>query len=177
MSHEATNWAIKQRGLKPAAKLVLWQLADRYHPDHGCFPSKDTLADDCEMSVRSVFNQIEILEAAGLLRVEVQAMKTARGKFNSNRYILGCDPMFSQCPAAPSAKFADGKNEGDRRQILPVPSANSGSVRRQNLPTNLVREPVIEPSPYPPLEKKAPSSRFGVSAGVLKKLEAMGYEI
>lgn len=137
MSHEATNWAIKQRGLKPAAKVVLWHLCDRFHPDHGCFPSKETLAYDCEMSVRSVFNQIEILEEAGLLRVELHAGNRASGKFSSNRYILGCDPLFAQSPASPSAKSADGKNECP-------PSANSGSHRGQNLPTNTVSEPVSE---------------------------------
>jgi hypothetical protein len=26
MSHRATNWAIQQRGLAPATKLVLWLL-------------------------------------------------------------------------------------------------------------------------------------------------------
>jgi hypothetical protein len=31
MSHEATNWAIKQRGLKPTTKIVLWHLCDRFN--------------------------------------------------------------------------------------------------------------------------------------------------
>mgnify|MGYP000131343268 FL=1 len=50
MSHEATNWAIKQRGLKPTTKIVLWHLCDRFNPDYGCFPSQDRLAHDCEIS-------------------------------------------------------------------------------------------------------------------------------
>ena len=29
MSHKATVWAIQQRGLKPATKIVLWFLCDR----------------------------------------------------------------------------------------------------------------------------------------------------
>ena len=44
MSHEATNWAIKQRGLKPTTKIVLWHLCDRFNPDYGCFPSQDRLS-------------------------------------------------------------------------------------------------------------------------------------
>jgi len=139
MSHNATNWAIKQRGISPAAKLVLWHLADRFHPDHGCFPSKDRLAEDCEMSVRSVFNQIEKLVAAGLVIVLQNSGKSSDGKFYSNSYILGCDPLFEQHITKPSAKFADGKNTS-------LPSANSGKNRRQNLPTNPVRfiKPVRE---------------------------------
>jgi hypothetical protein len=34
MSHRATNWAIQQRGLAPATKLVLWHLCDRHNPDY-----------------------------------------------------------------------------------------------------------------------------------------------
>ena len=29
MSHQGTNWAILQRGLKPTTKIVLWHLCDR----------------------------------------------------------------------------------------------------------------------------------------------------
>lgn len=138
MSHDATNWAIKQRGIKPAAKLVLWQLCDRYHPDNGCFPSKETLAEDCEMSVRSVYDQIAILEAAGLVRVVENTHKAASGKFKSNRYILGFEPDFTPLADKPSAKSADGRTSQK-------PSANSRKNRGQNLPTNSVREPVSEP--------------------------------
>ena len=50
MSHRATNWAIQQRGLAPATKLVLWHLCDRHNPDYGRFPSQDQLAADAEIS-------------------------------------------------------------------------------------------------------------------------------
>lgn len=138
MSHEATNWAIKQRGLKPAAKVVLWHLADRFHPDHGCFPSKETLSEDCEMSERSVYDQIKILEDAGLLIVAKRGGKSASGKFISNEYILGCDPRFAQHLDKPSANSAVGK-------FTSKPSANSRKNRRQILPSNPVIEPVKEP--------------------------------
>ena len=48
MSHEATNWAIKQRGLKPTTKIVLWHLCDRFNPDYGCFPSQGRLRPEQE---------------------------------------------------------------------------------------------------------------------------------
>ena len=51
MSHAATNWAILQRGLKPATKIVLWHLCDRHNPDFGCFTTQVRLAEDAEMSV------------------------------------------------------------------------------------------------------------------------------
>jgi len=163
MSHEATNWAIKQRGLKPATKLVLWHLCDRYHPDNGCFPSKETLAADCEMSVRSVYDQIAILEAKGFLRTQSQTFQAASGRFTSNSYILGCDLKFQQDEASPSAKSAVGR-------ISQSPSANSRNHRRQNLPTNSVKEPVIEKTPLTPLKG---GRRAGVSNEVKKKLGLM----
>jgi DNA-binding transcriptional ArsR family regulator len=131
MSHAATNWAIRQRGLKPAAKVVLWHLCDRYHPDHGCFPSLDTLADDCEMSRRSVQDQLAVLEAAGLVRVE--KMPREHGHTPRNRYRLA----FENAPDShgqnlPLAKSALGKK-------APSPLANSRNDLGQNLPTNLVR--------------------------------------
>ncbi len=47
MSHRATNWAIQQRGLPPATKLVLWHLCDRHNPDYGCFPSQESARCRC----------------------------------------------------------------------------------------------------------------------------------
>jgi hypothetical protein len=162
MSHDATNWAIKQRGLKPAAKVVLWHLCDRYHPDNGCFPSKETLAHDCEMSLRSVYDQIAILEEKGLLKTVRQTFKAASGKYSSNSYILGCDPKFKQDVASPSAKSAVGRTAQS-------PSANLRSHRRQNLPTNSVNEPVNEKPPNPQGGMRG-NSRFGVPESVLKML-------
>jgi hypothetical protein len=63
MSHEATNWAIQQRGLKPTTKIVLWHLCDRFNPDFGCFPSQDRLAHDCEISRSTLNDHLGQLEA------------------------------------------------------------------------------------------------------------------
>lgn len=133
MSHTATNWALRQKGLKPATKIVLINLADRHNPDHGCFPSKKKLAEDCEMSERSVADHINILVDAGLVQVQ-KASNSPSGQFASNRYILGFESDFCRGQDLPSAEFAVGKNSTP-------PSAEFAVDRRQNLPTN----PVIEP--------------------------------
>jgi DNA-binding MarR family transcriptional regulator len=62
MSHKATNWAFQQRGLKPAERVVLLCLADRHNPDHGCFPSQEQLAADCEMSRSGLNVHLDALE-------------------------------------------------------------------------------------------------------------------
>ena len=149
MSHDATNWAIKQRGLKPAAKIVLWHLCDRFNPDHGCFPSQKTLAKDCEMSERSVRDQLNALEAAGL--VMRQHSKTREGQFGSDRYFLAFEEDFPQRQNLPAAKSASGKNTQS-------PAANSRQNQRQNLPPNPVREPLREPvnTPVVPDPEKRP---------------------
>ena len=105
MSHVATNWAINQRGLKPATKIVLFYLADRHNPDYGCFPSQKTLAEDAEMSERSVRDHLDILEQKGLIQ---RISEQDGGKFKSTRYILEFEPDF-QRQNLPTAKSADGK--------------------------------------------------------------------
>jgi DNA-binding MarR family transcriptional regulator len=127
MSHDATNWAIRQKGLKPGAKIVLWHLCDRFHPDNGCFPSLDTLAADCELSRRSVQNHIEELEAAGLVRVE--KMPREHGRLPRNSYRFAFEGLWQNLPEANPAL---GKSE-------PPPLANSDVHLGQDLPTNLVK--------------------------------------
>lgn len=135
MSHEATNWAFKQRGLKPAARVVLLYLADRHNPDFGCFPSQAQLAHDCELSRRSVNDQLDELERIGLIRRQRRVNPETR-KQMSTRYILGFEAAFAQEPCANSAHGDDAE-----------PCANSDESRVQNLHTNPVREPVITTPP------------------------------
>lgn len=154
MSHAATNWAIKQRGLKPATKIVLFYLADRHNPDYGCFPSQKTLAEDAEMSERSVRDHLDILEQMGLIQ---RISEQDGGRFKSTRYVLAFEPDF-QRQNLPSAKSASGKNEQP-------PAANSAGLQRQNLPTNPVKEPCKETS-------KAARDRVAVMQGRI--VEALG---
>lgn len=68
MSHEATNWAIKTKGLRPITKIVLWHLADCHNPSAGCFPTQEYLAAQCEISRASINRQLDLLEAEGFIR-------------------------------------------------------------------------------------------------------------
>lgn len=137
MSHEATNWAFKVKGLKPATKMVLIGLADCHNPVHGCFPSKKHLAEMCEISERSVADQIKKLEDEGLICIEKRGGGSG-GQFSANRYILGFEGDFCRRKNLPSEKSTDGENEC-------LPSAKSAVDRRQNLPSNPVIEPCKEP--------------------------------
>ena len=146
MSHNATNWAIQQRGLKPATKIVLWQLADRHNPDNGCFPSQELLAVSCEMSRSSLNDHLAILERRGLIRRE-QRVDNKTGKQQSTRYILACEEDFevsieTQDVVSPCPDFGHGPVS--EKPENPCPENDDSRVR--NSDTNLVREPVIEPS-------------------------------
>ena len=133
MSHAATNWAIQQRGLKPAAKLVLWYLCDRHNPDYGCFPSQDQLAADAEMSRSSLNNHLAELEAAGLIRRERRHAEDGHRRL-STRYFLAFEKSFV---AQSHVQIPDMESES-HVQI-------QAESHVQNLDSNpVIREPVKE---------------------------------
>ena len=87
MSHYMTALAMKQQGLKPATKIVLYWLADCHNQETGqCFPSIKHLANVCEMSRRSVEGHLTVLEQIGLIKRFNQFRD--RGGKTSNSYVL-----------------------------------------------------------------------------------------
>ena len=111
MSHDATNWAIHQRGLKPTTKIVLWHLCDRFNPDYGCFPSQNRLAYDSEISRSTLNDHIGQLEAAGLLR-RVPRIDSATKRQLPTRYILGFEPGFTPVDVVPCPEVGHGAMAG-----------------------------------------------------------------
>jgi hypothetical protein len=175
MSHEATNWAIKQRGLKPTTKIVLWHLCDRFNPDYGCFPSQNRLAHDCEISRSALNDHLGQLEAVGLLR-RVPRLDPVTKRQLPTRYILGFEPGFTPVAVVPCPEFGHGEDGGAeiadmaegspfdaKADGLPCPDFGHGfdeeavsdfpadpcpenaPSRVRNPDTNLVREPLSKP--------------------------------
>lgn len=153
MSHKATNWAIQQRGLKPATKIVLWFLCDRHNPDFGCFPTQARLAEDAEMSVSALNKHLARLEELRLiLRVRTHDPRTH--KRQATRYILGFEDGFPQEPPPESGDGTPGTNE--ERDCGPTPESGHGAIsgfsakpspdfaesHLRNPETNPVREPL-----------------------------------
>ncbi|MBJ6986920.1 helix-turn-helix domain-containing protein [Devosia sp. MC521] len=93
MSHDATNWAVKQKGLRPIAKIVLWHLADCHNPVHGCYPTQDYLASEAEVSRASVNRILAELEQKGVIRREQQVDKDTRRQLPT-RYRLAFEVGF-----------------------------------------------------------------------------------
>ena len=175
MSHEATNWAIKQRGLKPTTKIVLWHLCDRFNPDYGCFPSQARLAHDCEISRSTLNDHLGQLEATGLLR-RVPRIDPVTKRQMPTRYILGFEPGFTPadvvpCPETghgvapigvdaetaaeidpdvtmsgdPCPEFGHGIEAVAVSGFCPDPCPENVQSRVRNPDTNLVREPLRKP--------------------------------
>ncbi len=156
MSHKATVWAIQQRGLKPATKIVLWFLCDRHNPDFGCFPTQERLADDAEMSISALNAHLAKLEELRLIhRVRVHDPRTH--KRQATRYILGFEDGF---PQEPTPETGDGFSGTEEEQDdNPTPDSAHGAIsgfpakpspdfaqsHLRNPETNLVREPLSKP--------------------------------
>jgi hypothetical protein len=150
MSKPATDWAILQRGLHPAAKLVLWHLCNRHTLGLGCFPSQDQLTADTEISRASLNIQLRRLEEAGLIR---RLRRSGRGptSWKSTRYILGFEADFPQKPSPDSGRKSGQKPSPDlaqtpakpcpdlqQKHAKPCPDLEQSHLRI--LDTNLVRK-------------------------------------
>jgi len=133
MSHEATNWAIKQRGLKPTTKIVLWHLCDRFNPDYGCFPSQDRLAEDCEISRSTLNEHLGQLEAAGLLR-RVPRLHPVTRRQMPTRYILGFEPGFTPHVPDPCPETGHGNADGCETCAEPAPFDDDTPVEPEPCP-------------------------------------------
>jgi len=156
MSHKATVWAIQQRGLKPATKIVLWFLCDRHNPDFGCFPTQARLADDAEMSISALNEHLAKLEKLRLIhRVRVHDPRTH--KRQATRYILGFEDGFPQKPTPEIGHGLCGTEEEHHPEPTPEtgdgaisgfsakPSPDFAQSHLRNPETNLVREPLSKP--------------------------------
>jgi len=90
MSFEATAWARKQKTGGSGTKLVLLMLADRAGTDFSCWPSVETLAEECEMGESTVRAATRALCEQGLIRVFYRRRKGSHLS-RSNRYQLLID--------------------------------------------------------------------------------------
>ena len=199
MSHFATNWAILQRGLKPATKIVLWHLCDRHNPDFGCFPTQARLAADCEISRSALNDHLRKLELAGLIR-RCASVDPVTKRQRPTRYILGFEDGFDDPESDPSPDFghgdfggfsgddADGQcgpepadaadpcpesAHGAVSGFRPKPCPENGVSRVRNPDTNPVREPLREPVKEEE-GARARDDRFEEFFGAL--LDALGFD-
>jgi len=143
MSHYMTALAMRQTGLKPASKIVLYWLADHHNSETGhCFPSLKTLASECEMDVATVKRHLAGLESAGL--IERRHRHRENGSQTSTEYTLHLSATLAQNAPPPSAKCAAPVAQNDTPH-------NLGRY-------NLGREPEYTGDKTPDASKHLPAS-------------------
>lgn len=147
MSHDATNWAVKVRGISPAEARVLWHLADCHNPIFGCFPTQEYLAENCEMDERSIRRQLYSLRDKGHINWVEQR---ERNKRRANRYSLAFEPGFKPAEQGENPEIEPDKMSGSDeattgQEGILEPDISDGLNRTQESAIEPVREPVKEP--------------------------------
>ncbi|MDP9504540.1 helix-turn-helix domain-containing protein [Pseudomonas protegens] len=134
--------AMKIRVGNPLRKLVLIKLADNASDLGECWPSYQHIADQCEISKRSVMNHITALCEAGLLRKEIR--KGGPKGNSSNVYFLTLD---GGAPPAPGVvqQIHQGNAAGSPPSESPAPGGSAGAAPRTSHSSEPVNEPVTEP--------------------------------
>ena len=134
--------AMKLRVGNPLRKLVLIKLADNASDIGECWPSYQHIADQCEISKRSVMNHITALCESGLLRKEIR--KGGPKGNSSNVYFL---TLEGGAPPAPGVvqQIHQGGVVGSPPSESPAPGGSAGAAPRTNHSSEPVNEPVIEP--------------------------------
>jgi len=135
--------AMKLRVGNPLRKLVLIKLADNASDVGECWPSYQHIADQCEISKRSVMNHITALCDAGLLRKEIR--KGGPKGNSSNVYFLTLDG--GSAPPAPGVvqQIHQGNAAGSPPSESPAPGGSAAAAPRISNSLEPVIEPVIEP--------------------------------
>jgi hypothetical protein len=149
MSHKATVWALDQRSIKGMTKIVLWHLCDRYNPEHGCFPSQELLAYDCQVSRSGLNNHLGHLEKCGLMRRERRIDPITKRQM-STRYILGFEEGFAPIPRADTAKSPANITPSGKK---PCPDSGHGQGNEEPSSNNDLE--------YAPAEKPCPDFAHG----------------
>ena len=131
----------------PLRKLVLIKLADNANDKGECWPSYQHIADQCEISKRSVISHIEALCNSGLLKKEVRE-GGVKGNF-SNLYRLNLDVKPSdKIPSAGDAPPSAGDAPPSAGDAPPsagdAPPPSAGDAPRTSHSFDPINEPVIE---------------------------------
>jgi len=117
---------VRVMGMKvgnPLRKLVLLKLADNASDAGECWPSYQYIADQCEISRRTVMTHIEALCDCRLLKKETR--KGPKGN-SSNVYILNLDGAADSLGgAADSLGGSEGDSPGISHSFEPVKEPNS----------------------------------------------------
>ncbi|MGP2964119.1 helix-turn-helix domain-containing protein [Serratia ureilytica] len=132
MSMEMMVRAMKIKVGNPLRKLVLLKLADNASDQGECWPSVPYIAEQCEISERSVQNHIRQLVKDGLVRIEKRLAEN--GLNRSNVYHITLSGSGAN-PAPPGAAPAPGGES-------PAPGGGAAPAPRISHSFESVNEPI-----------------------------------
>jgi hypothetical protein len=148
--------AMKTKVGNPLRKLVLLKLADNANDQGECWPSYQYIAEQCEISRRSVMDHVKKLEAAGLLRREYR--KGVKGN-SSNVFHLNFDQqrgLGGESAALPSESVALPPSESPTldSEFVALPPSESPAPRISHSfePVNEPLKDVVTTSKKSPLD-------------------------
>lgn len=151
MSWKASAWAKSQRLGSPAAKGILLCLADYADPEKSeCWPSQQQLADDAEVSERTVRDWLQRLESWGLICRKRRARTSGA---RSSDLIVLCLGTVVTDGADRIVAEKEASTTGDSDLLEGLPAETAGRAYRQPAaePTgNHCRAYKEEPSIEPP---------------------------
>jgi len=143
MSNRLLTLAWNVRGLTPAEKIILVRLADRADQDGHCWPSHQSIADDCGLTERTVRDALPKIQSKGHLTIKQDTCRSSKG-FSRYSYIVHPLTPEARSGVTPEASAADtGKRPPPhRRNSVPTPEA--GAAPNMNL-LNLVNHQGNQP--------------------------------
>ncbi|WP_236192661.1 helix-turn-helix domain-containing protein [Pseudomonas urethralis] len=141
MSMELMVKAMKTKVGNPLRKLVLIKLADNANDLGECWPSYQHVADQCEISKRSVMNHINTLCGAGLLRKEIR--KGGPKGNSSNVYYLTLSGAGDSLGVV--QEIHQGSAAGSPPSAADSLGGSAGAAPRTSHSFESVKEPVTEP--------------------------------
>ncbi|MER5094891.1 helix-turn-helix domain-containing protein, partial [Morganella morganii] len=146
MSMILTARALQIKTGNALRKLVLVKLADNANDQGESWPSVPYIAEQCEMSERSVQNHINALVEMGLVRIE--SRKSANGLNQSNIYHLRLNAAVvsgeSPAPYGANPAGVSGAN-GSGTGAADSPGGATGSDSGAGAAPRISNDPVIDP--------------------------------
>jgi hypothetical protein len=148
--------AMKAKVGNPLRKLVLLKLADNANDQGECWPSYNYIAEQCEMSRRSVMDHVKKLEKSGFLRREYR--KGVKGN-SSNVFHLDFDEntgLGGESAALPSESVALPPSESaalpSESAALPPSESPAPRISHSFEPVNESLKDVVTTSKKSPLD-------------------------
>ncbi|MGP4130086.1 helix-turn-helix domain-containing protein [Pantoea tagorei] len=137
MSMTLMAQAMKLKTGNPLRKLVLIKLADNASDQGECWPSISHIADECEISERSVQNHIQYLAEKNFLWIEFRKTNSGLNKSNVYHLTLNKAIQHSGANAAPLTGAGDSPyGAGD------APPYGAGAAPRTSHSFEPINEPI-----------------------------------